>query len=252
MGQRIFSDRARPVHMGPYPTERLRRGPVPQEPIPPMLPLSFQRPDQPDSIVNAMGEYQTMLDVIRDGLVNGAAAEIPDDPLERAQHLKAFGYFHDAAMIGICYLPDAARLAHPVENPQIPRLAQDLNTRQTKTLASGIDMIMADLKDSIAKPLAPMDDHTHAIVFLIENPRAPRRDEPGSDWIMDAQDHRACLLGSEIANVIASYVRLWDFPPAHSMRRLTLTTSPSPLVWQGLKETVWWPRSLATGSGWLP
>ncbi|MBO6776493.1 MAG: 2Fe-2S iron-sulfur cluster binding domain-containing protein [Marinibacterium sp.] len=217
MGQRIFSDRARPVHMGPYPTERLRRGPVPQEPIPPMQPLSFQRSDQPDSIVNAMGEYQTMLDVIRDGLVNGAAAEIPDDPLERAQHLKAFGYFHDAAMIGICHLPDAARLVHPLENPQIPRLAQDLSTRQTKTLASGIDMIMADLKDSIAKPLAPMDDHTHAIVFLIENPRAPRRDEPGSDWIMDAQDHRACLLGSEIANVIASYVRLLGFPArAHS------------------------------------
>ena len=122
-----------------------------------------------------------MLDVIRDELVNSGLAEIPPDPQERAEHLKAFGYFHDAAMVGICRIPAAARLAWPVTNPQIPRLARDLSTRQTKTLASGIDMIMADLKDSIAKPLAAIEDHTHAIVFLLENPRVPRTGEPGTD-----------------------------------------------------------------------
>ncbi len=218
---RIFSDRSRPVHLGPFPIERLERRDQAAETVapmvPPMVPLSFDRPEQPESIVNAMGEYQAMLDVIRDGLVNPAAAEIPVDPVERANHLKAFAYFHDAAMVGVCRLSDKARLSAPVVNPHIARLAQDLSTRQTKTLASGIDMIMADLKDSIATPLAPIDAHTHAIVFLIENPRAPRAQEPGSDWIMDAQAHRACLLGSEIANVIASYIRLLGFPArAHS------------------------------------
>ncbi|MEX0285141.1 MAG: hypothetical protein AB3N23_11070 [Paracoccaceae bacterium] len=216
---RLFSDKSRPVHMGPFPAERLERvAKVPEgTKVPQMKALSFDRPAHPESIVNAMGEYQTMLDVIRDGLVNPAEAEIPTDPTERANHIKAFGYFHDATMIGICRLPQVARLDMPVKNPHIQRLAHDLNTRQTKTLASGIDMIMADLKDSIAKPLGPIDDHTHAIVFLMENPRAPRKDEPGSDWIMDAQDHRACLLGSEVANVIASYIRLLGFPArAHS------------------------------------
>ncbi|MEL6207823.1 MAG: 2-oxoacid:acceptor oxidoreductase family protein, partial [Pseudomonadota bacterium] len=38
-----------------------------------------------------------------------------------------------------------AMLATPVRNPDIDRLAHDLRTRQTKTLAAGIDMIMADL-----------------------------------------------------------------------------------------------------------
>ena len=60
------------------------------------------------SIVNAMGEYQAMLDAIRDGLVNKAKAGCPDDPQERADHLKAFGYFSDASMVGTCLLPDEA------------------------------------------------------------------------------------------------------------------------------------------------
>jgi len=194
MAVRVFSDKSRPVHMGPFPTERLARDPAAYHPaqVPPMRHLSFERPEHPESIVNAMGEYQTMLDVIRDGLVNPAKAEIPDDPVERTNHLKAFGYFHDAAMIAVCPFPHAARLARPVENPQIQRLAHDLSTRQTKTLASGIDMIMADLKDSIAKPLGSMDDHTHAIVFLIENPRAPRPDDCLL-YTSDAADAMQCV-----------------------------------------------------------
>jgi len=149
MGIRFFSDRNRPVHLGPYPLERLRR----QSALPDlsavkaMRPLSFHRPQEPESIVNAMGEYQAMMDAIRDGLVNKTQSEIPSDPQERANHLKAFGYFSDASMIGTGPLPQEALLVEPFRNPDIDRLAHDLKTRQTKTLASGIDMIMADLKE---------------------------------------------------------------------------------------------------------
>ena len=45
-----------------------------------------------------------MLDAIRDGLVNKTEAEIPAALGERSAHLKAFGYFNDAAMVGICAL----------------------------------------------------------------------------------------------------------------------------------------------------
>nr|MCU0906040.1 NAD-binding oxidoreductase [Paracoccaceae bacterium] len=159
MAARLFSDRRRPVHLGPFPLERLAR---------PFAPLRFERPDDPASIVNAMGEYQAMLDAIRDGLVNRARAEAPTDPQARADHLKAFGYFQDAAMMGTGPVPAAARLAVPLRNPAIDRLAQDLRTRQTKTLASGIDLIMADLKESMEAPPTTIDAHRHCIVILNE------------------------------------------------------------------------------------
>ncbi|MGI3186484.1 reductive dehalogenase [Nioella aestuarii] len=215
---RLFSDRNRPVHLGPFPLERLTRQDYTDlSAVPAMLAVSFNRPDAPESIVNAMREYQAMLDAIRDGLVNPVPSDIPADPTERANHLKAFGYFNDAAMVGICRLPDAALLTDPIRNPDIDRLAHDLKTRQTKTLASGIDMIMADLKDSMEAPPTTIEGHTHAIVYLYENPREPGVGEEGCDWLDDALEARACLRANETASVIANYLRLLGFPAkAHS------------------------------------
>ena len=215
---RIFSDKSRPVHLGPFPLERLARvARVDLDAVTPMRPLSFRRPEAPESIVNAMGEYQAMMDAIRIGLVNKAVAEIPADPVERSNHLKSFGYFSDAAMVGVCELPRAALLETPVENPDIDRLAQDLRTKQTKTLASGIDMIMADLKESMEAPATSIAGHSHALVFLYENPRAPEPGEEGCDWLEDAQEHRACLRATETACVIANYIRILGFDArAHS------------------------------------
>jgi reductive dehalogenase len=213
MGARLFSDRKRPVHLGPFPLERLGRGPMPDPAtIPRFVPLSFDRTADPTSIVNAMGEYQAMLDAIRDGLVNRARAEAPTDPQARADHLKAFGYFQDATMMGTGPVPDAARLAVPVRNPAIDRLAQDLRTRQTKTLASGIDLIMADLKESMEAPPTTIDAHRHCLVILTEHTRGPRPGEPGTDWIADAEAHRAALRAAETAVVLANYIRVlgWD------------------------------------------
>jgi len=218
MGLRFFSDKDRPVHLGPYPLERLaRQDTADPSNVPPMPALSFRRSDAPHSIVNAMGEYQAMLDAIRDGLVNRARAVIPADPQTRANHLKAFGYFSDASMVGIGPVPVVALLDQPRRNPDIDRLAHDLKTRQTKTLASGIDMIMADLKESMEAPPRGIAGHHTALVFLYEHHRDPRPDEAGADWIMDAQTHRACLRGAETAVVLANYIRLLGFDAcAHS------------------------------------
>ncbi len=213
MGIRFFSDKDRPVHMGGYPQERLlRAADMPDlAKVPAYRQLDFRRPDRPASIVNAMAEHQAMMDAIRDGLVNKARAVCPEDPQERADHLKAFGYFSDAAMAGICRLPDDALLSEPYRNPDIDRLARDLRTRQTKTLASGIDMIMADLKESMEAPPSTIDGHTHAIVYLYDYYRDPNPAEPGADWIEDAQSHRACLRATETAVVIANYIRLLGY-----------------------------------------
>lgn len=210
---RFFSDKHRPVHMGPYPTERLAR--VPNMPdlggVPDTPHLSFERRSDPRSILNAMREHQAMLDAIRDGLINKAVAETPADLQERADHLKSFGYFSDAAVAGTCLLTDAAVLKQPRLNPDVARLANDLKTRQTKTLAAGIDMIMADLKESMEAPATSIDGHTHALVFLYENPRDPGPDEQGTGWIANAQTHRAGMLAAETAVVLANYLRLLGY-----------------------------------------
>ncbi len=219
MGLRVFSDKDRPVHLGPYPLERLARQDDMPDLIglPAMPPLDFRRPDMPHSLINAMAGHQAMLDAIRDGLVNQARATIPDDPVTRANHMKAFAYFSDASMVGIGPVPQGTLLDQPRRNPDIDKLAHDLKTKQTRTLAAGIDMIMADLKESIEAPARGIGGHHTAMVFLYEYHRDPRDDEPGAAWIRDAQAHRACLRGAETAVVIANYIRLLGYDAcAHS------------------------------------
>ncbi len=216
---KLFSYRNRPVHLGPYPLERLlRRRPAQGlTDLPPMQGLSFRRPDDPLSIVNAMQEYQAMLDATREGLVKPERAEIPEDRDERARHLKSFGYYLDSAQVGICEIPETARLDTPVTNPDVDRLAEKIRTMQPKTLAAGIDVIMAGLRESLARPVSDCRHHTHAIVFLCDMPRDPKPDEPGTDWILDAQDHRTCLRSMETAVTLANYIRMLGFEArAHS------------------------------------
>ncbi len=212
---RLFSDAARPVHRGPYPLERLARQDAVDATLPPQPPLSFT--DAPAPIVAAMADYQAMMDALRQGGVNPVRAVIPDDPQERTNHLKSFGYFCDAGMVGVARIGDAARLGDPVRNPDVPRLAARLKGEQTKTLASGIDLIMAELREAVDMPPAPVTDHTHALVFLYPHPRACAPDEPGTAWIAGAEAHRACLRATETAVVIANYLRSLGFSAkAHS------------------------------------
>ncbi|WP_282077826.1 2Fe-2S iron-sulfur cluster-binding protein [Epibacterium ulvae] len=219
MGLQLLSAKNRPVHLGRLKLETLARAPrVNLAQVPAFAPLRFQRPEQPNSIVNAMTDHQAMLDAIRDGLINKSVAATPEDPVERAEHLKAFGYFSDASIVGTCELPEEAILPHPVRNPDIDRLAQDLRTKQVKTFASGIDLIMADLKESMEAPARSLNSHTHALVFLYAHPRAPGMDEPGTEWIKDADAHRSALLAAETAVVIANYLRLLGHEArAHTM-----------------------------------
>jgi len=214
-----FSYAKRPMHLGAYPMEKLARsaGASGLDQLPPEPAISFRRADDPLSIVNAMQDYQAMLDATRDGLVKKQRAEIPDDLTERSNHLKSFGYFCDAAMVATCEIPSTAWRDNAVINPDVDRLADKLRTLQPKTLAAGIDVIMAGLRESMAAPPADCRHHSHAIVFMYDNPRSPRMDEAGCDWLSDAMDHRACLRAAETATTLASYIRSlgWD-ARAHS------------------------------------
>jgi reductive dehalogenase len=213
MGNQFFSNRSRAFHLGPFPLEKLARRPdMPDlSAVPAMQPIGFDRQDRPASLVNAMGDYQAMLDAIRDGLVNKQQAECPQDLSERAHHLKSFAYFQDAPMAAICRIGDGILLDQPLRNPEIDRLSEDLKTKQTKTLAAGIDVIMADLKESMVAPPRTIEGHSHALVLLYNYNRDPDPAEPGADWIEDAQAQRACLLGSETAIILAGYLRVLGF-----------------------------------------
>ncbi len=216
---KLFSHAKRPMHLGAFPMEKLARlpGPIDLSRLIAEPGLSFRRVNDTLSIVNAMQEYQAMLDATRDGLVKIERATIPGDLTERSNNLKSFGYFCDTDMVGTCEIPQTAWRNTPLVNPDVDRLAQTLHTKQPKTFASGIDALMAGLRESMARPAVDCTDHSHAIVLMVATPRTPAPDEPGCDWIENATQHRTCLRAMETAVTLANYIRLlgWE-ARAHS------------------------------------
>ena len=217
---RLFSYRDRPVHLGPYPLERLaRQDQLPDlDLLPEQAALSFA--GGADSLAPAMARYLGMFDVIREGQVAALPAEIPDGEQARAEHLKAAAYFFDASQVGLCTLPDAALRAQPLHNPMVEALAAELAQGQPKSFASGIDMIYADVLQAARTPVPALpygpeggeQSHSHALVILVEFPRDPRPDEPGCDWLQGLQAQRAGLLAANTAVLMASYLRLLGHP----------------------------------------
>jgi len=107
---KLFSHKKRPVHLGPYPLERLPR--LAADAIPPGLRPDLRPPAEnrgagPHSAVPAYEIYLRMFDEQRTGEV-APDAPIPDDPVELANNLKAGLYFLDADMVACGVVPDEA------------------------------------------------------------------------------------------------------------------------------------------------
>ncbi|AOW14183.1 NAD-binding oxidoreductase [Hydrogenophaga crassostreae] len=215
---RLFSYRDRPVHLGPYPLERLTRSATAPDlsALPVMQALHYEHAD-PESLVHAMSRYAAMFDLVRDGPRNAEPGEVPEGMEERAHHLKAAGYYFDASMVATCALPQEALLATPIRNPKVQALGEELERNQPTSFAAGMDMILADVLESARTVHGPVSHHSHALLILVEYPRDPRPDEPGTDWIGDTQAHRAALLSSQTAVLLSTYLRLLGFEArAHS------------------------------------
>jgi len=210
---RLFSYKNRPVHKGPFPLELLARHDIAPDlaQVPPLQKLSFHDQENRDNLINAMGPYAAMLDAIRDGFVKKERGIIPTDPQERSHHLKSFAYYHDASQVGVCALSEDMFLQTPITNPDVASLAHDLATKQTKTLASGIDLVMAELKETMDAPPRKVNHHTHALIFLYEFPRDPETDEIGTEWFQNAQAQRASVRGAETSVVLSNYIRLLGY-----------------------------------------
>ena len=108
---KLFSHKKRPVHLGPYPLERLPRL---DDPAATPGSAGGSRPSErrtggPHSAGHAYELYLGLYDQQRTGEV-AEPAPIPDDPAERAANLKGGLYFLDADMVGCGVITDDAWL----------------------------------------------------------------------------------------------------------------------------------------------
>lgn len=219
---KLFSYRDRPVDLGPFPLEALARsdGAPDLSALPPCRALSFDDPD-PASLSHAMARFMAMYDTVRDGAVVHGPAGIPDDPMERAAHLKAAGYYFDAAMMGVARIVPAHWLEAPFRNPAIDGIRAELEQGQPKTFAAGIDAIYADILDAARATPGPVRHHGHALVILVDFARDPDPGEAGCDWLAGTQAQRAALLAANTAVLLSSYLRLLG----HEARAHTASSS---------------------------
>ncbi len=212
---RLFSHRHRPAHASAFPLERLARAPGRELPArlssPPAMPV--EDPDNPLSLRNAMREYINVMDRMRSGPVADSVAEIPDDLLERANHLKGACYFLDASQAATCRLPAQALLASPIVN-------HTLTAAQERQYAAGsADNVMArqsveEGRQAWARAEAAAREpltHEHALVILMEYTREPDPAEPSEAWLHGTQAQRAAVRAGEVGAIIANYVRFLGF-----------------------------------------
>jgi reductive dehalogenase len=170
---RIYSNRDRPSHLGPYALERLARLDSVE---PRSLPLCVDAcAAHPDAIGAEIETYAALFRRFLGGAVAPRSPAVPDDPVRRAENLKASAYFLDAALAGTCVVAEADRL--------------DLGS------GAGGD-----------------PDHTHALVFAVPFGRVPAADEPGGTWIRGTNVARTDMRATEIAVILAGYLRWMGFP----------------------------------------
>lgn len=152
------------------------------------------------------------LDELRDGPVASEKAPIPEDPDERARHLKAAAYFLDASMVGICNIPAESRLATPVKNEGLVTPHTGANDPSESTRFDDVfDLVGAQIGRTFGSLELSSPNHEFAIAILVEFPRDPDINEPGGEWLVGAQPHRAAIRSNEVGVVIAQYLRILGY-----------------------------------------
>jgi len=109
---RIFSNRSRPVHLGRYPLERIRRKALDEK-----LLLEVRdaprKPVEKNVLARICREYCAIYERFRTGAPAGERAPYPESPRERSNELKSMALFFDATMVAACAVPSAAWLQAP-------------------------------------------------------------------------------------------------------------------------------------------
>jgi len=208
----LFSHAARPFHLGPYPSERLGRAVV----APPLAGIDGDGTVDQDheerslDLSRAIGDFMCALDAVRQGDRNQSPAEVPTDPQERSNHIKAAGYFLDSSLVGVCRLCPEHMLPRRIEHPRL-RTTSYAQSEEKLRLRFNPNAVIRQMQRSLALTEQGIGGHTHAVVFLVEFPRDPTSNEPGVEWIVGLQHWRAALRSAETATVLANYIRILGY-----------------------------------------
>lgn len=184
----------RPLHLGRYPMERIRRVPEPTTLIiddevqrVPVRAGGFPRAAHGDmgpkfkkdvkvfayKTPQAQAYIQQVRSMVphQDGEVAEATDRTPSDPDRNADALKALAYHLGGDMVGVCEVPTYAWYSHNEDGEQItPR-------------------------------------HRYAVVILLDQGYETMEGASGDDWVSGAQSMRAYMRGAQIAGLMAAHLR---------------------------------------------
>lgn len=181
----FFSTRndQRPYHLGKYPLETLPhddRVIAVEAARPPVAAPGYHSPAE-GPLARSLRRY---LDIfVQNAMTEPARAKapVPDDPHRRMVDVKGYGYFMNAAQIGIC---------------KIPRLAWTTDGNSN----------------------GDVGDHEFAVVLLLEHGRLPEADNPARDWISPALGEAADARIGGIAVCLSGHIQKMGFSSsAHVM-----------------------------------
>jgi reductive dehalogenase len=200
---RIFSQRKRPMHLGRYKMEKIKRVDKPTTLITddikgvPKRAGFFVRAFYGDlgkkpgeeirrfitknPLNAAIGHLHWKHVPMHKGKPWDTKAPLSNDPAELAKHIKSVCYFMDADIVGICEMPEWAWFTHDSDGTKI-------ETR-----------------------------HKYAIVLVNDQGWDTTEASTGDDWISGALSYRAYLNGSTTASIVADYIRRLGYAAqAHS------------------------------------
>ncbi len=192
-GWQWLSGQQRPMHLGPYPMERIKRVDAPTTlitndiPRVPQRASFFSRAAHGDFGPRFQAErnifatktpsaqaYRQLIGQMvpfQDGPVADKQAPATHDADVNADAVKAMAYYLGSNMVGICACPDYAWYSH---------------------------------RDG-GEPIDPY--HRNAIVILIDQGYETMEGASGDDWISGAQSMRAYMRSAEIAGIMAEHIR---------------------------------------------
>ena len=165
---RLFSYKDRPIHLGPIPTERLKRhdGPVDLHNIKPRPQLIFAKPDSPDSLNNAMKIIAAYCDANREGQASDQRPEIPNSLDERANMAKSMCYFMDALHVGVTSFSEDMLLPEPYTNSDLEGVREDINNLPDGS--PGFHYHIAhDMAAAMDANGSPISNHSHAVAIIL-------------------------------------------------------------------------------------
>ncbi len=189
----------RPLHMGRYPMERIKRV---DEPTTLVIPEEIQRVpvraggfpraahgDMGPKFQNdvkvfafktpqAQSYVQQIAEMVphQDGDVAAEPAPGTDDPDRNADALKALAQHLGGDMVGVCRVPTHAWYSHRGDG-------------------------------TVIEP-----DHQNAVVILLDQGYETMEGASGDDWVSGAQSMRAYMRGAQIAGIMADHIRSLGYP----------------------------------------